>query len=127
MEYGDSIVDFNIDLNKWVKPLNVYTDGIVAGIVNNLKNTFPASDECAYEILPFGSQNYDYALNATVPLDIYIVNRSAYYYDLPKGADENNFDIKHKDIDYKGYRNKIYKILQKRYTKQNVGLRNICK
>ncbi len=44
---------------------------------------------------------------------------------MPKGGLKNNFNIEHKDIDYKDYRKKVYKILQKRYTKQNVGLRNI--
>lgn len=124
MDYGS---DFNINLNKWAKPLNMYTDGVIKNIVNDIRSVIgsDAYSQDIYSVIPFGSQYYDNAVSSITPLDIYVLNKSAYYFDVSKDVDINTLNIEKKYIDYKNYRHTLYKDIQKKFKKQNVGLGDI--
>ena len=120
MDYSN---DFHIDINKWAKPLNIYTDGVVKNIVNDIRSVIGSTESNdIYKVIPFGSQYYDNAVSPLTPLDIYVLNTSEYYFDVSKDVDVNKLNIEKKDIDYKNYKHKLYKDIQKHFKKQNVGL-----
>ncbi len=121
----DNIDSFGININKWAKPLNLYTDGIIKSIVRGVENALEKEITDwgdTYSVLPFGSQYFDSAISQNTPLDIYVINKKDYYYDAQSTVDTSSLNLPTEKIDYKKYRDTIYKCIQKHFGKHNVSL-----
>ncbi len=117
----DNIESFGINIDKWAKPLNLYTDGIIKSMVRSVETALENSDlGNTYTVLPFGSQYFDSAISLNTPLDIYVVNTKDYYYDVQSTIDVSSLDLPKGKIDYKKYKDNIYKAIQKHFGKHNV-------
>ncbi len=121
----DNIESFDVNIDKWAKPLNLYIDGVIKSIVRNVETALADSASglgktCS--VLPFGSQYFDSAISQNTPLDIYVVNTKEYYYDVESTVDTSLLDLPTSKIDYEKFKTSVYKDMQKYFGKYNVGL-----
>ncbi len=121
----DNIESFDINIDKWAKPLNLYIDGVIKSIVRNVEtalsdSAFGLGDMC--RVLPFGSQYFDSAISLNTPLDVYVINTKHYYYDIHSTVDPSILDLPTSKIDYEKFKTHVYKDMQKHFGKYNVGL-----
>lgn len=120
----DNIDSFGINIDKWARPLNLYTDGAIKSIARRVNTALENSDfeGDTYTVLPFGSQYFDNAISQNTPLDVYVINTKNYYYDVQSTVDVSSLDLPKEKIDYKKYRDTVYKAIQNHFGKHNVTI-----
>ncbi len=119
----DNFDGFDINISKWARPLNLYTDGVVKSIARSVCDALEASglaDTC--KVLPYGSQYFDSAISVNTPLDIYVLDTKNFAYDVQSTVDTSTLDLPKEQTDYKKFRDIVYKDMRNHFHKNNVSI-----